>query len=101
MEETRLVGELPTMRVEITHSQEPDGNGERMTIALVARPGIEAALPMLMQLPPALAAGNPMMAWMSAMQAMMGQALAPWQALARANPFLSLLPGAGSGTGEK
>lgn len=86
MDETKLTADLPNMTVEITHRLAEDGNGELMTIHLVATPNLRAALPLLggfAQLPLMMA---PLNAWTQAAQAI----LAPWAALARANPFLAL-----------
>lgn len=70
MTETILTGNLPNMTVRISHRAEPDGSAEHMLIQLTALPSFDAALPMLTL----FTAWN---AWM-----------APWAALARANPFL-------------
>lgn len=101
MDETKLTAELPTMNVEIVHRASPDGRGEMVTIQLNATPDFRSALPLLAgmaQLPLMLGgATNPLPAaltsplaspfalWAQAAQAMM----APWAALARANPFLA------------
>lgn len=76
MEETRLIGDLPNMRVEITHRQVPDGSAEQMVIQLTATPDFQSAGRMLGQLGP-----------MPVMMAMAQIWMAPFQALA--NPFLS------------
>lgn len=87
MPETKLTGTLPTMSVEITHRTAPDGSAEHMTIEVTATPGFDAMLPLLTQMPLMLAGMNnpttfwPMADWAQAW-------LAPWTALARANPFL-------------
>lgn len=77
MTETTLTGNLPNITMRISHRAEPDGSAEHMVIQLTALPNFEAALPLLGNLAPMptlLAVWN---AWM-----------APWTALARANPFL-------------
>ncbi len=96
MDETRLVGDLPNMRVEIIHGRTPDGSAERMTIQLTAMPSFDSALPTLFQLPQAMGMANPLTAWLSSAEAFTApwQALmAPWESLARGNPFFALLPG--------
>ncbi|HSV28347.1 MAG TPA: hypothetical protein VLL76_02280 [Candidatus Omnitrophota bacterium] len=74
MDETRIVGDLPNMRIEVTRRAAPEGGAELMTINLTATPDFRTAMPMLLQAPFAL--------W----QAM----AAPWMALAQTNPFLRL-----------
>lgn len=94
MDETKLTADLPTMNVEIVHRAAPDGRGEMVTIQLNATPDFRAALPLLAgmaQLPLMLGQSaqsplpNPLAMWSQAAQAMM----APWLALAKANPFLA------------
>ncbi|HLO79039.1 MAG TPA: hypothetical protein VK196_21495 [Magnetospirillum sp.] len=105
MDETKLTADLPTMKVEIAHRTAPDGSGEMVTIQLLATPDFRAALPLLSgmaQLPlmlggNALPMASPLALWSQAAQAM----LAPWQALARANPFLALLGDDFSGKSKK
>lgn len=77
MTETHLTGNLPNMTVRISHRAEPDGSAEHVVIQLTAAPDFEAALPLLSNfaaMPSLLSAWS---AWM-----------APWAALAKANPFL-------------
>jgi hypothetical protein len=88
MDETRLIGNLPNVRVEVTHRQDPDGAAEHMTIHMTATPSFEAALPLAMQLPTLFDFTHPLTAWSAAAQAMM----APWQAMAQANPLMGFLP---------
>lgn len=94
MDETKLTADLPTMNVEIVHRAAPDGRGEMVTIQLNATPDFRSALPLLAgmaQLPLMLGGGaatplpSPLALWAQTAQAMM----APWLALARANPFLA------------
>lgn len=90
MDETKLTADLPTMNVEIVHRAAPDGRGEMISIQLNATPDFRAALPLLAgmaQLPLMLgqSAQSPLALWTQAAQAMM----APWLALAKANPFLA------------
>lgn len=106
MDETKLTADLPTMNVEIVHRAAPDGRGEMVTIQLNATPDFRAALPLLAgmaQLPLMLGASSPAAGaspfalWTQMAQAMM----APWQALARANPFLAALEVQNLGTSKK
>ncbi|MGE5477148.1 MAG: hypothetical protein ACM3Q1_10865 [Bacteroidales bacterium] len=95
MDETKLTADLPTMNVEIVHRAAADGSGEMVTIQLNATPDFRSALPLLagMTQLPFLLGGpanptpypSPFALWFQATQAM----LAPWAALARANPFLA------------
>lgn len=93
MDETKLTADLPTMNVEIVHRATPDGRGEMVTIQLNATPDFRSALPLLAgmaQLPLMLGGSaaplpSPLALWAQTAQAMM----APWAALARANPFLA------------
>ncbi|HTH18389.1 MAG TPA: hypothetical protein VL974_17155 [Magnetospirillum sp.] len=93
MDETKLTADLPNMRMEIVHRAAPDGNGEMITLNLHATPDFRAALPLMaeaMQHLPLMGGAmpfpSPLALWTQAAQAMM----APWLALARANPFLAL-----------
>ena len=106
MDETKLTADLPTMNVEIVHRAAPDGRGEMVTIQLNATPDFRAALPLLAgmaQLPLMLGASSPAAAaspfalWTQMAQAMM----APWQALASANPFLAALADQNLGKSKK
>lgn len=109
MDETKLTADLPTMHVEIVHRAAPDGRSEMVTIQLNATPDFHSALPLLAGmaqlpfvpgvLPPAASASPfalPLALWLQGAQAMM----APWAALARANPFLAQLDYL-SGTAKK
>lgn len=78
MDETRITGELPNLRVEIVRRAAEDGGAEMLTLNLTATPSFQSALPLAFT------------AWQGLAQAM----LAPWMALAQANPFLRL-PGPG------
>lgn len=119
MDETKLTADLPTMNVEIVHRAAPDGRGEMVTIQLNATPDFRAALPLLAGMaqlplmlgqsaqsplpnPLALLSKSPLAMWTQAAQAMM----APWLALAKANPFLAgnpflALPGDKDAASEK
>lgn len=103
MDETKLTADLPTMNVEIVHRAAPDGRGEMVTIQLNATPDFRAALPLLAgmaQVPLMLGASStasPFALWTQMAQAMM----APWQALARANPFLAALEDQNLGKSKK
>lgn len=77
MEETRIVGHLPAVTVEITHRQAEDGNAEHMTIHLTAAPSFRAAGDMLLS--------NPMALWGTIAQVW----LSPWAALISGNPLLN------------
>lgn len=80
MEETRIVGDLPNVRIELTHRAEPDGSAEHMVINLTATPDFRSALPLLGNVN---ALFQPLALW----QAMM----APWMALASSNPMAAFL----------
>lgn len=84
-EETRIVGNLPNLRLEILHRQDADGMAEHVTIHLSAAPSFQAAEALLLGgLSPA-AWTNPWMAWTNLAQAL----LAPWTGgLTTANPWL-------------
>ncbi|MGE5547432.1 MAG: hypothetical protein ACM33T_11075 [Solirubrobacterales bacterium] len=91
MDETRLTGDLPNLKVEIVHRAEPDGSAEHMSILLTATPDFRAALPLagqFAQLPLMMGMTNPFALWAEASRTLMQ----PWLALARANPFLPLPP---------
>ncbi|MCR6631778.1 MAG: hypothetical protein NVV74_17995 [Magnetospirillum sp.] len=93
MDETKLTADLPHMTVEIVHRAAEGGNGEQVTIQLNATPDLRAALPLLAgmaQVPLMLGAHpvasfSPLAAWTQAANTLM----APWLALARANPLLA------------
>lgn len=80
MDETHIVGELPNVRIELTHRAEPDGSAEHMVINLTATPDFRSALPMLGNLG---MMAQPMALW----QSMMNQ----WFSLARNNPMAGFL----------
>jgi len=87
MDETKLIGNLPNVNVEITHRAAPDGSAEFLTINLTATPDFRSALPMLgglTQLPMMM---SPLALWTQAAQAMM----TPWAQLARVNPLATPL----------
>ncbi|KIL98435.1 hypothetical protein CCC_03718 [Paramagnetospirillum magnetotacticum MS-1] len=78
-DETRIVGNLPNLRMEIVHRQDPDGGAEHMSIHLSATPSFQAAEALLSG-----AWSNPWTLWSSMTQAM----LAPWAGA----PWLKVLP---------
>ncbi|OAN52855.1 hypothetical protein A6A04_15245 [Paramagnetospirillum marisnigri] len=84
-EETRIVGDLPNLRVEILHRQDRDGMAEHVILHLTATPSFQAAESLLLGgLSPA-AWTNPWTLWTTMAQAM----LAPWSnAMTAANPWL-------------
>jgi hypothetical protein len=81
MEETRITGDLPGLRMEIAHRADPDGNAEHMVVTLTATPDFQSALPLVSRLGQIPLMMNPLAAWQAWM--------APWAALAKANPFLA------------
>jgi len=87
-DETRIVGDLPNLRMEIVHRQDPDGAAEHVTIHLSATPSFQAAEALLLDsLSPAMW-GNPLALWTTMTQAW----FAPWtQALGGGNPWLDAL----------
>lgn len=101
-DETRIVGNLPNLRMEIVHRQEPDGTAEHMTIHVTAVPSFQAAESLLLGglggtalLSGMGGAGNPMALWANMAQAAMTSMMAPWsQLMSGANPWAALLPGA-------
>jgi hypothetical protein len=97
MDETRIVGNLPGMRVEITHRRDPDGQAEHMSIDLTATPSLRAAEGLMGSLPVMMALSrHPLAAWAG----LAGALMAPWMALAKANPWLPTLLGGGSPRGK-
>ncbi|MEW5728118.1 MAG: hypothetical protein AB1918_09865, partial [Pseudomonadota bacterium] len=62
MDETRITGELPNLRVEIVRRATEDGGAEMLTLNLTATPDFRSALPLAFT------------AWQGLAQAM----LAPW-----------------------
>ncbi|CUW40939.1 conserved protein of unknown function [Magnetospirillum sp. XM-1] len=84
-DETRIVGNLPNLRMEIVHRQDPDGAAEHVSIHLSATPSFQAAETLLS---PAMW-GNPLALWTCMTQAW----LTPWtQALGGGgNPWLDAL----------
>lgn len=80
MEETRIVGDLPNVRIELTHRAEPDGSAEHMVINLTAIPDFRSALPLVGNMGAML---QPLALWQAMME--------PWLALARSNPMVALL----------
>ncbi len=105
MDETTITGNLPNMKVEISHRVDAEAGAEVMTIQLRASPDFNAALPLaggflqssltnaLLQSPLMGEMGrmgpgmDPMALWGQAMEMWM----APWRQLAQANPLLSFL----------
>lgn len=92
-DETRIVGNLPNLRMEIVHRQDADGGAEHVSIHLSATPSFQAAEALLLGglSPAALATGawaNPFALWNSMAQAMMS----PWtHALGASNPWAAML----------
>jgi hypothetical protein len=88
-DETRIVGNLPNLRMEIVHRQDPDGAVEHMTIHLSATPSFQAAQSLLLSgLSPAALSANPFALWTDMAQAW----LAPWtRMLGGGNPWLDAL----------
>lgn len=85
MDETRVTGELPNMRIEITHRADADAGAEVMTINLTATPDFRSALPLaggLASLPLAGGLMTPLPMMLAAWQTVM----APWAALWGAHP---------------
>ncbi|EME69660.1 hypothetical protein H261_12121 [Paramagnetospirillum caucaseum] len=84
-DETRIVGDLPNLRMEIVHRHDAGGAAEHMIIHLSATPSFQAAETLLLGgLPPA-AWSNPFALWSTMAQAW----LAPWtQAFGGGNPWL-------------
>ncbi len=87
-DETRIVGDLPNLRMEIVHRQDSDGAAEHVTIHLSATPSFQAAEALLLDsLSPAMW-GNPLALWTTMTQAW----FAPWtQVLGSGNPWLDAL----------
>jgi len=87
-DETRIVGNLPNLRMEIVHRHDPDGAAEHMSIHLSATPSFQAAEALLLG---GLSSGtwaNPFALWTGMTQAW----LAPWtRALGGGNPWLDAL----------
>lgn len=74
-DETRIVGNLPNLRMEIVHRQDPDGQAEHLSILLSARPSFEAAEGLLLAGLSGLPAwANPLALWSNMAQAV----FAPW-----------------------
>ncbi|WP_043744695.1 hypothetical protein [Paramagnetospirillum magneticum] len=73
-DETRIVGNLPNLRLEIVHRQDDGGGAEHMTIHLSATPSFQAAEALLLGGLSPQAWTNPWALWTSMTQAM----LAPW-----------------------
>jgi hypothetical protein len=89
-DETRIVGNLPNLRMEIVHRHDPDGAAEHMTIHLSATPSFQAAESLLLGGLSPQAWSNPLALWSDMAQAW----LAPWtRMLDGANPWLGMLPG--------
>ncbi len=74
MDETRISGDLPNLRIEVVRRASEDGAAEMLSLNLTATPDLRSALPLAFT------------AWQGLAQAM----LSPWMALAQANPFLRL-----------
>jgi hypothetical protein len=91
MDETRITGNLPNVRIDISHAQDEATGTETMTIKLTAQPSFEGVQGLLGSGIGGLAplAFNPMGFWAAAAQAW----LSPWAALAGANPLLKALAG--------
>lgn len=87
-DETRIVGNLPNLRMEIVHRQDPDGGAEHMIIHLSATPSFQAAESLLLGGLSSAAFGNPLTLWTNMAQAW----LAPWtRMLGGGNPWLDAL----------
>jgi hypothetical protein len=94
-DETRIIGNLPNLRMEIVHRQEPDGSAEHMTISLSATPSFRAAEGLLLG-----GFGPSALAFSPLSQASMADPMALWTGMTQAmramgldNPWLALLPG--------
>ena len=83
-DETRIVGNLPNLRLEIVHRQDSDGRAEHMTIHLTATPSFQAAESLLLGNLSSAAWANPWALWTSMAQAM----IAPLGGFAALNPWL-------------
>lgn len=92
-DETHIVGDLPNLRMEIVHRQDPDGGAEHMSIHLSATPSFQVAEQLLLGgLSPA-AWSNPLALWASMAQTWMAPWMAPWTAmLDDANSWAGTLP---------
>jgi hypothetical protein len=88
-DETRIVGNLPNLRMEIVHRQDPDGAAEHMIIHLSATPSFQAAESLLLGGLSPQAWANPMALWSNLAQAW----LAPWTAMlgGNGNPWLDAI----------
>ena len=87
MDEMTITGNLPNMKVEISHRADPAQGAEVMTIHLTATPDFQAALPLLGQMAQMPAMMAPMALWSQALEAW----AAPWRQLAQMNPIMRLL----------
>lgn len=89
MDETIITGDLPHMKVQISHRADADNGAEVMTIHLVATPDFQSALPLLANLTQMSPLMAPMTLWTQALEAWM----TPWRSLSHFNPFLRALGG--------
>lgn len=85
MDETRIVGDLPNLRMEVVHRRDPDGTAEHMTIQVTATPSFQAAESLLLGGFSPAAWSNPWALWNTMAQAM----LAPWTGATGAHPLLA------------
>lgn len=93
MDETRIVGRLPNLDIEIMRREAVGENAEIVTITMKATPSFDAVGNLLMgpgfaSLPAAWTA-SPWMAWAEMMQT----AWRPWLSLMGASPLLNHLGG--------
>lgn len=87
-DETRIVGNLPNLRMEIVHRQDPDGAAEHVSIHLSATPSFQAAEALLLGGMSPQAWSDPLALWNTMTQAW----LAPWtRMLGGTNPWLDAL----------
>jgi hypothetical protein len=73
-DETRIVGNLPNLRMEIVHRQDSEGGAEHVSIHLSAAPSFQAAEKLLLDSLSPAAWTNPFALWVDMAQAW----LAPW-----------------------
>lgn len=89
-DETRIVGNLPNLRLEIVHRQDADGMAEHVTLHMTATPSFQAAESLLMGgLSPA-AWANPWALWSQMAQSLISHPLlASWATLSGSNPWIA------------
>lgn len=80
-DETRIIGNLPHLRLELVHRQDADGMCEHITLHLTATPSFQAAERLLLG---GGWGGDPWALWTSMAEAM----LAPWRHWSDGNPWL-------------